>query len=1823
MEAKHKKYFLILVLCLLTLSSVAQAGLTLKIESIDNETLQAGTSPVSSEVAAADNATAKPELRVWWEKYNESWGDMWEFEDIAWEFGPTPRFKIYYSNGTEVKEDDWIPLYEPIQMNVTIPRTVFRTGYDLGEVRISWHMYAGNLSAGMEIIYRRTYESETEVLEENTTYTESWEWWGYVYNASSGTYDTALFFVVDSDNTVLDVQTDLYVLHVVGEFNNLTPPAIYEVSVNIYDNKYNYIGTGYSSWITGGSLWRRVAVGAPYSELETYYYRLWGGAYRVSILNLDYEKVYSVGKNQSFIIRFNITGVEFSDLRNVTAIINIPSWIPVLVNVTGWYTKWETHIGGWVYNETLGTYIWDPDAVVKVKRSVYGPHLEERWIDISIHVNLTWWYWDETTGEYVPNTYLSWIDPRVYLVYDAVTNTSACYFGYEYWNETQPGQYEHFIELIPMNESELQMFELEESNVMVSGDLITVDFIGHFTEQIGEQNEVWLEYRVFDVNGWVPEDWTWSSTETYNSRRIVIERPVIFVDIIDQDGNVVNFDFFQVNPGEWFIVQIKTEGASELLEDVDGIRVTFHGNDWYWSENETRWSDLEIIVTVNFWENTTSVVAYNRTERCIYVYGEYEIWNETTGRMETVEGWHWEWYMYDQSTGEWVQGWLPWHSVETLVSETYMEILDFKNATDEYDRRIFTLNLTFTDVTPNLNYWWDVKLLNWTYGEDYTQPWGEYVIYDWTRDPIPVYSFENASGDRLYVPEPEYRSYVELNGERYLIIEKPYIVIAGEKLPIQEKLYWNGYMFEEKILFFGPWDPTTGTQTYYYILENGTEIYIYEGYQAIIYNMTLPDGSWVLTTMEYPYWNPFEEKYFILTLDREIVWLDSWISEEPVKVNSTPLEFAGYMVALNETIWLNVTTGYFLFDWEMGTYYIILENGTRLDLIMEDEEPFTYYYYIETAAGKYYVTWPRAYYVGEYEGQSILVPEWFKQNYYYTIIGEKEYELPYPGADARWLWHLENTVSEGGVVPIDPYINVNGSLYLLQNDTSGNYYIEVNGTIYYTSAPVTALYTNIMGTDVWDITQIGQRVPLGNLTTIGMFNITTYIDVKRWDYPYDPNSTIELLNGTLLTGHYAVRAKIYEVNINGTIYYSKYAWPVNWTYENETWYMGFYLIDNNGTMEYFEASVEYYLVKVIIFDLGLAGSEADTFTFNGQVYDTSVAEIEYYLQVEAVNGAIYQAAWEWQWSPIYNITYLGQNYIVTQNLEYVKMRYPIWGYPITWHLEDLDFMDIRNVWTIVVGVPRYGMWGYQRFAIDPETGALDLDGDLSTTDDQYYVLRIYHGSYEFNQTMQGLNVHIEWDPDPTTPDDELILNSWMGIATHKMRYTWSETYIWYYAENMSVVSPETMAAINATIWNEEYGEPNPGYWDIARMTINMTWEDFLRKAEEEGWYWVTEEVSWSWLWFGLQQSYWVSWEDESGNLTSTWVSLTYEYAGLFVYNDTNDDGIMNINPENIWESEATHYFIPVSVDTITFVTPGEAFGDYNETGYLILPGNESVVFGVSYLGVNGTMFPFNGRSYYSWYGEEVYGSDFRTFDERPTDVSVSELSFRVHFQGNLTAQEITNIAYIKIDQHIGDWDVDLPTGREVLENRSLSINYYVHADTAMSWAVRSPDGTEITNEDIVEASKLELDIANVKFAEFIMGDIYLWGKNLTAPRNVSSHTVPLGTFTVTYVDYNSPTSVAGWTLKSSMYFLSIGFPDWDGYSIYEDPETIVYVGRKGAEEGVPPSEEGRPGEEQPGPGEAPPSVKEIPIWMIIGLVLAIALSVAIIIRKRRAKQIKL
>jgi len=197
---------------------------------------------------------------------------------------------------------------------------------------------------------------------------------------------------------------------------------------------------------------------------------------------------------------------------------------------------------------------------------------------------------------------------------------------------------------------------------------------------------------------------------------------------------------------------------------------------------------------------------------------------------------------------------------------------------------------------------------------------------------------------------------------------------------------------------------------------------------------------------------------------------------------------------------------------------------------------------------------------------------------------------------------------------------------------------------------------------------------------------------------------------------------------------------------------------------------------------------------------------------------------------------------------------------------------------------------------------------------------------------------------------------------------------------------------------------------------------------------------------------------------------------------------------------------------------------------------------------------------------------------------IDEVSFTIHFAANQTSgADLNNDASMKIDQHIGNWNLQpnvidgrvknssgvmVPLiGNEVLINRSLATNYYVTAFSGIAWDVMDDKGASVDNNNVTESSRFNIAarLANARFATVKLGSTYDWGKPTTATDmirtfNVTSKTSPIGAFRASYQSEAGKSST-GFDITAMMYFLTVGFKHWDGYGVYNDPEVMFLLSK--------------------------------------------------------------
>jgi len=1189
---------------------------------------------------------------IHWDKQREEFRDSWSWLSQTWEFGPYPTFKIYLQNGTEVTNSNFIPLGENFTILIDVKKTIFTGNTTLGRAGLDWHkeLREENGTHIGEAHCRIFYINEMTTHYWNES--DTWHMESFVFNRSDiiappeeppfpkEEGDHVSFYTFFEDSSSIEETGDSWIIQIAGSFDTeKTPVGPFWVNLEVTDSLDNWIDFGYVAWEGKTSPHRMVAVGRP----GLMYGGFWD-TWTFEKLDMENNPVYSVSRGAPWKMRINVTSAELS---NITIGFELDWDVKTYVNVTGWYKTTITEYGGWICNETSGTYYWNSTVPVSRVEDVYGPHLEERWthVEHGRQVNVTRQYWDPATQEERLETFEEYVQERMYLIYDHSTHSFEVKQGYSYWSydPSVRREREHLI-LYSVNASDptARFYNLSMSDcswTQTAPDQHIIEFVGLFSNNTySDGRDYWIsEPIVYSEHERIWPDWEMISPDCF---QIAVDTPVALTTIVGKNGQEIRGWMFQTDPGDSFTILSRLQGAGVKYRDIDGVGVIFRSSSGKWvSEHENYWSDVEVRLTKDFTTGNLISTTYNRTGKNVYVYGPYRGWelvnmtdwrqeyNVTSGSWEWVESqrlmwnetivadWHWEYLSLNQteyvlnssSSDVWInreERWIPDDDPAFQMPTSYA-VLNSANISLIQGVVTVNLNVSFTESAPHTNYWWEMCFKNLTFGPDWSEGWGEHTVLDWITEQT-YYVNDTAIGEEpWYVIKPSTPLYTMLDGEKYRIEETPYITIGGKNHFIDAKIYYDWGRQEDvrEYLFWDQYNPALEAEPRYYLLLNGTRIYVTEAYQAIVRTLKLntsdaylitplgnapvSNGTVLSTVMDHAdqewskeYWDEELEQhivpYYYELLNGTRVYSNqgfethyyNWstclweLSNQKYSENRTAIlvSYLGHGVVLNETLALLRDYAAWWQSLPDGTgYYLIMENGTIITHFdpwaVPDEER------IVTLNGQNYtVDWPNEYFVGVHKNQSVTVKRDYVHNFYYTPLGNEEtqHELPFPGALATSWWELENIESKGGKLKTFKSITVNGTKYMLQITENGrDYYILVDDTIITVTTPIQDVgyfYAEINGEEYWNIEQVGWILHLGTYSEkSGQFiadgsPLTTTTG-------YDPQ--LQTWNEHNRWGYDLENSTLYILNPNGTRYdiYSG-VYLMIWRVEigNETYY---------------------------------------------------------------------------------------------------------------------------------------------------------------------------------------------------------------------------------------------------------------------------------------------------------------------------------------------------------------------------------------------------------------------------------------------------------------------------------------------------------------------------------------------------------------------------------------------------------------------------------------------------------------------------------------------
>ena len=1750
--------------------------------------------PVSYSLPAEEGTS------VDWFTDTGNYNDSWSWQNNNWLFGPQAGYELYYQNSSLIERNEFIPLNEEITFTVKVPENMLR-GADLQNVDVSAYFSTSDsdFDSGLYFSY---YAGPPD----------SWYGSSYAYNTTSDFEQLPPY--LDLNIPACNSFTDGTMHYVVFKmtFNTSTPVGLYNFNVNVYDSDNNYYDL-YSPWSNDYGYYE-YALGIPRSQAMT---KSFDGGYTIEKFDINGDILYSATRGMDYIYRFNISGN--GDLAYALYSFSSMYSIPMPINASGTHFETVVHEGGWVYDPLLQTYYYNDTIQYEIQEDVLGDYYNYDSIYYP-QSNYTYRtaYPDYNTSVWEVHTYNSSQTMQVYYIYNFTSNAFDVVYGFYYQtypSDTYLGEgVEDIMEWYtePIENAPYAIYDLNTTlctNNSIDGTII-LEFAGHFTDLAPEVEVLTIYECVFDENGWLYNvlvgdtgDTPMTSEELTMVRDIAVESPVTLVNLKNADDSDVYGYFFPAEQSEPFKVEASLQGGSDIADEIDGAVMHLSSYSSFWTDTEWGSSNLYYEISIET-DGTTSFQAYNVTYKENQTYGlhmEYtdvlltgwhSEYNATLGaddwvygdyyegRYIEVEGLYWEWFYFNQQSGEWMSQ-EDWYSLGmnsdrsefTRVTDDFAAISDIAQYTLD-GNFFFEFLLNFTEAVPDSSFWWNFQFANLDWSQDDTANSGYYEVATWSSEW--VYSFDYL-GKKVHADVSVEIGVANstISDDWMKVREDPYITIDDVHYPIMVRELINSD--EEYIVF-------NDLKGDYYELLNGSKIYITGEQSVWIYNVSIAGHETFLSTQKSADWwydglNYYSSWWDIYGNVHQGTDSNVWDYDANVTLAhiSDYIE-TGLYVRVGTSARLDVVD-YPRNDPRTGSFYIVDFDGNRYDIQTIDYNDYIFY----DGSLQSVSYWPQSSFEATYLGSPVFVPGYFAlQEQWFTVDGHDE--MPYPGANADWSGVNDTTTNNpyDGKVPTSKTVFINGEPYLVGGDpelegwypwddsnhtgfwvtyNSKNYnldgrrmyHVDVNGTEIWN--PET------QGATFWYGDNLGTRIIAENYLTVS----DTYF-INSWNNGTHDLYYVTLENGTTFSCEPRYLVEVYLMDVEGELVYTRSNQVQSEMIDD---YSVWFVEDLNGTRHYV-ADYTYYLpiVDAIIEpSWEIRDNETSTFYYivNGTEYSTfDYPWPQYYMFTNGTDltGKYFDPSASAPWplgdqaSLMFEFLYNGSLVNATAQLDYIFKVGLDYGYEQIYGLNPIESVSMKNFYEIIVGNPEWALWGVKTWSIDSETGALDLDGDLSTTYDQYYVLEEYQSIDSHSSEWSRMWVDLFWDPSGTIYGDEMHTYSWMGIETYSWTSQWQQTYYWYHADDMTQVSSTEMLTIQSTLTNPD-GSATPGYWDISHMAKNVTWEDILAEAAANGWDWISqEEQTWTWLSFGFGQDYGI--ESATGYDS---INLRYEYSGLMLWDDADNNTIMNAFLENPGDGELTHYFIPDSVGSVSFVTPGDSYGVSGETGHLLLEVVDEVAWGVTFHDVNGTTFPFNAYAYWDWYGGVVTGSDLRTFDERPTKVSIDEISFLVHFQGTINTTEgaISNYATIKVDNTIGQWDVDMVGGMANLAGKSLALNYLADVSTSQ---FRVED-TEVLQEETIVSDRFSIG-NTTRFAEMIMGGVtYEWAYDPYSAYNVTSQTTRASTFTSAY-ESDSGVSATSWSFSSTQYYVSIGFPYWDGYYVYQDPVFVGYISSTGS-----------------------------------------------------------
>lgn len=444
----------------------------------------------------------------------------------------------------------------------------------------------------------------------------------------------------------------------------------------------------------------------------------------------------------------------------------------------------------------------------------------------------------------------------------------------------------------------------------------------------------------------------------------------------------------------------------------------------------------------------------------------------------------------------------------------------------------------------------------------------------------------------------------------------------------------------------------------------------------------------------------------------------------------------------------------------------------------------------------------------------------------------------------------------------------------------------------------------------------------------------------------------------------------------------------------------------------------------------------------------------------------------------------------------------------------------------------------------------------------YYIQEEYDYHYVSDWSFNNLLVVILLDPDAS-------YMAWLASMTDKTTdYPEdSEEYVWsiYWWPEPEALSGDEVFVYSTFYFHEsnESGYYHADYTWFDETMTEVNANDVIPNLNES-YSWVSymnESYHYDYDWEYAGYGYDVNEMYLEGNQT-LW--MDHWYSGMSIFNDTNDNGIMDIVYEEVeydWNEDGIVDWVAYEMNHNASELVYEFYPTDGSVGEITTPfiNSEGMIeWSAEVVDIEGDLWSYSPYMYFNL--ELDTPSDITEIPETepefiPVDVGNLEMVYRFGVT--------ENAAVLKIDQHIGDF-TDPETGGilEEVDGLSLAFNY-------QSWFSSYTLSGEYNEGDELSATVPESEVSSDGVMRFYeeenerttidFGGTYVWGRD-GGTYDVGTAILPSYYCIICYGGAEATDAMAVdagiWSYQSFQY--SSCYSNWDGYSIIHDPIFSVF-----------------------------------------------------------------